>query len=450
MNMKIITLVILLVTTIIGCHSPKMNTIHLKGQMADMGTQEVIMEYTGVTGDFGTSLNRIIKTDASGYFDTTFVLEQPMYFNISRNILYLSPGDDLEVYLTPDTRQATFKGKGSEAQLFLKDRLYPKGGSFLLSGRNVRENFEKTKEVVDALAASKLAQLDTLKGVTELFKENERIRVKANLLNSYLTYALYNKENTGASREEQRQWYGRFITSVIPDVNQLMREITKNEYLDIIDVRDVIVYNLDQAEFMQGVEITPEMREIKDALQVLAKLDSSTDPEVILSMEEKTKSFQHEGIVSELREKIRNVKSLMTGQPAHEIIMTDVDGNEVLLSSFKGKNIYLDCWATWCGPCIQESPAFAALSEKYKDKDIVFIQLSTDNSRKTWLSYLKQKESVVPQFNSVDNEGLRVNWQIKYIPRFILIDKEFNIVESFAPRPSDPEITEHLDALLAK
>ena len=39
----------------------------------------------------------------------------------------------------------------------------------------------------------------------------------------------------------------RFITSVIPDVNQLMREITKNKYLDIIDVRDVIVYNLDQA-----------------------------------------------------------------------------------------------------------------------------------------------------------------------------------------------------------
>ena len=96
-----------------------------------------------------------------------------------------------------------------------------------------------------------------------------------------------------------------------------------------------------------------------------------------------------------------------------------------------------------CAPAI-------CLDEKYKDKDIVFIQLSTDNSRKTWLSYLKQKESVVPQFNSVDNEGLRVNWQIKYIPRFILIDKEFNIVESFAPRPSDPEITEHLDALLAK
>ena len=173
-----------------GCKTTPVAEIHLKGRLADMGSQEVSMEYTGVTGDFGTGRNIMLKTNEEGYFDTILPLREPTYFNISRNILYLSPGDDLEVYLTPDTRQATFKGKGSEAQLFLKDRLYPKGGSFLLSGRNVRENFEKTKEVVDALAASKLAQLDTLKGVTELFKENERIRVKANLLNSYLTYAL--------------------------------------------------------------------------------------------------------------------------------------------------------------------------------------------------------------------------------------------------------------------
>ena len=433
-----------------GCKTTPVAEVHLKGRLVDMGSQEVSMEYTGVTGDFGVSKNVMLRTDKEGYFDTILPLSEPTYFNISRNILYLAPGDDLEVYLTPDTRQATFKGKGCEAQLFLKDRLYPKGGSFLLSGRNVKANFEETKKEVDALAASKLAQLDTLRGVTKRFKANERIRVKANLLNSYLTYALYSKENTRTSREEQREWHKRFISSITPEVNHLMREIARNEYLDIIDVRDVIVYNLDQADFMREVEITPEMREIKEALQVLAKLDSSTDPVVILEMEKQIKAFQNQEIVTELQKKIRNVKSLMTGQPAHDIIMTDVEGNEVLLSSFKGKSIYLDCWATWCGPCIQESPAFVALKEKYEGKDIVFIQLSTDNSRKTWLNYLEQKQSTVLQYNSVDNEGLRVNWQVKYIPRFILIDKDFNIVQSFAPRPSDPEIKKCLDALVVE
>lgn len=54
--------------------------------------------------------------------------------------------------------------------------------------------------------------------------------------------------------------------------------------------------------------------------------------------------------------------------------MTDVDGNEKKLSDFRGKLIYIDLWATWCGPCIQESPAFTALSEKYPD--IEFLQIS--------------------------------------------------------------------------
>ena len=42
------------------------------------------------------------------------------------------------------------------------------------------------------------------------------------------------------------------------------------------------------------------------------------------------------------------------------------------LADFKGKVIYIDLWATWCGPCIQESPAFEALGKKYVGKDIVF------------------------------------------------------------------------------
>ena len=140
----------------------------------------------------------------------------------------------------------------------------------------------------------------------------------------------------------------------------------------------------------------------------------------------------------------------MVGEPAYDIVMTDTAGNKVKLSEFKGKVIYLDCWATWCGPCIQESPAFNKLQEQYKGQEIVFIQLSTDTARKSWLSFLRNKQTTTHQYNSVDHESLREKWQIKYIPRFILIDKDFKIYQAFAPRPSDSSIIECIDKLLQK
>lgn len=442
---------VVLATLFTACAPDSNNLqVHLKGRLLEMGSRSVEMEYSGVSGDFGKSKNMTFLTDNDGYFDTTFVLPEPGYFYISRNILYLSPGDDMEVYLTTDTRVAKFSGKGSAANTFLQDRLYPKGGSFLGSGEYVRANFEQTKSCVDSLAALKLAQLDTLSGVTELFKENERMRIKANVLNSYLSYTAYNKENKEASREEKRNWHAYFIATITPDVNTLMKEIAKDKYLDITDLRDVVIYNLNNQPFFSNVEVTPRMREIAEAQNVLAQLDASTDPTVIAEMEKTIQLFQDTDIIAELKQKIEGVKSLMPTQPAHDIVMTDTTGKEVLLSSFRGKNIYLDCWATWCGPCIEESPAFAALEQKYRDKDIVFIQLSTDNSRKSWLSYLKHKQPTVIQYNSVDNEGLRNKWQVKYIPRFILIDKNFTIVNAFALRPSEPGIEACLDELLSR
>lgn len=421
--------------------------VHLKGRLTDMGSREVALEYSGVSGDFGKGKDRMILTDAEGYFDTTFVLHAPAYFYISRNILYLSPGDDLTVELTPDNRQAVYSGVGSAANLFLKDRLYPKGGSFLESGHQVKDNFDLTKAVVDSLARRKLAELEGLQGVSDRFKSNEAARIKANLMNSYLAYRSYNRENKGKSREEVQAWNAAFTEAIAPEVNRLMREVAKNEYLDVVDVREVVLYHLDRETFFAGVEITPEMREIADAHQLLARLDASADTAVVREVETRLSTFANADVVHELDAKVQGVKSLLPGQPAHDIVMTDTAGNEVLLSSFKGKLIYLDCWATWCGPCIEESPAFNALSEQYAGEDIVFIQLSTDSSREAWLNYLSHKEVKLPQYNSVDHEGLRLKWQVKYIPRFILIDKDFKIIRAFAPRPSEEGIRDIMCAM---
>jgi hypothetical protein len=103
--------------------------VHLKGQLIGMGTTSVNMQYDGAAAIVGDSRDLTLHTDKNGCFDTTFVLKQPTYYNISRNTLYLSPGDDLTVRITTNNREATFTGRGAEANEYMKDRLFPKSGS---------------------------------------------------------------------------------------------------------------------------------------------------------------------------------------------------------------------------------------------------------------------------------------------------------------------------------
>ena len=112
--------------------------------------------------------------------------------------------------------------------------------------------------------------------------------------------------------------------------------------------------------------------------------------------------------------------------------------------------IYVDLWATWCGPCIQESPKFHELAKKYRNDNIVFLAVSTDTEKKSWLSFIEGKETGIPEYNCTDTKNLNEGWQIKYIPRFLLIDENFKIIDAYAPRPSQPEAVELLDKILKK
>jgi len=67
-------------------------------------------------------------------------------------------------------------------------------------------------------------------------------------------------------------------------------------------------------------------------------------------------------------------------KPANmDFAIKDLDGKDVKLSSYKGKVILLNFWATWCGPCKAEIPGFVELQEKYK-KDLVVIGYSVDDT----------------------------------------------------------------------
>jgi peroxiredoxin len=133
-----------------------------------------------------------------------------------------------------------------------------------------------------------------------------------------------------------------------------------------------------------------------------------------------------------------NLQRLKPGGPAPIFSLKDENGKMVSLSSFKGKTIYIDFWGVGCGPCIYDiKNNVPALHEKYKDKNIVFINICVDANEKDWKENLKKLD-----LHGVNllAEGWTKNpickaYNVNAIPHYYLLSSDGKIVNNNADGP---------------
>ncbi|RYY85783.1 MAG: redoxin domain-containing protein [Chitinophagaceae bacterium] len=141
-----------------------------------------------------------------------------------------------------------------------------------------------------------------------------------------------------------------------------------------------------------------------------------------------------------LQQDLLQLNSLMRGRQAPNFAAEATNNNRFTLDQFRGRYVVLDVWATWCGPCRQESPFFEDLAEKYTDERLAFVALSVDEDRMAWLREARFKSARVLQLHVADAlESFMKPYGVQTIPRFILIDPQGRIVNAFMPAPSDAE-----------
>lgn len=123
----------------------------------------------------------------------------------------------------------------------------------------------------------------------------------------------------------------------------------------------------------------------------------------------------------------------------------DTDDKMHTLADFKGKYVYIDLWATWCGPCRREMPFLRQLEEDYSGRNITFLSLSTDARKADWLKMVKGQQMTGVQLFLGSGSRFQTAYKADGIPHFILLDPEGKIVNANMLRPSSPDIRAYLD-----
>lgn len=142
-----------------------------------------------------------------------------------------------------------------------------------------------------------------------------------------------------------------------------------------------------------------------------------------------------------LEKGLDSIEKLRTGAVVDNFSFNDLEGNLVSLSDFKDKIIYLDLWASWCGPCINtfrtKTPEF---ENKLRDReDVVLMYISIDEKEEPWRNYLsKNPMRGVHLFAGKGFEAeIMKYFKVWGIPRYLIIGKDNKIIDVNAPRPGE-------------
>jgi thiol-disulfide isomerase/thioredoxin len=145
-----------------------------------------------------------------------------------------------------------------------------------------------------------------------------------------------------------------------------------------------------------------------------------------------------EKLIASVKKYAAQYEHLYKGRTAPDAEFYDAAGKPSKLSDYRGKVVYIDTWATWCGPCKREIPYLKTLEEEFHGKNIHFISVSTDRDVEAWKAFIAREQMSGLQLHQNEAPGKSISelYIVNSIPRFILIDEAGKIVTTDAPRPS--------------
>ena len=409
--------------------------VRLSGEITNPNSDKITIR--------GNGYSKVIKVNSNGAFDDTLAIKEgnfTFYDTKESTAIYLAPGYRLDISFDGKEFDETIKYRGIGEKPNNFNASY-----FLFNEKNNldSETYKKIEnqeyfdyELKTYASIKKLLNESEIENEEFLASQADKFRFK--MLNNLIT-KLGEDYFAGKTKAIITQYLDSetnkidFKDSVMFASNDGYRYFLSSYFVSGLtsgDLKTLELYNEELMEMQKKSIVTTLKRGI--SFYNMEKLDVYYQTIVKLVPNDKD--------INRMKEKFDRIKNLKKGSLSPSFNYPDSSGKNISLESLKGKLVYVDVWATWCGPCKAQIPFLKQLEEKYREEDIAFVSLSIDQLK----NISKWKDMIVDK----ELEGIQIiadkAWRSKFvtdyviegIPRFILIDKDGNLMNPMAPRPA--------------
>ncbi|TKG97225.1 TlpA family protein disulfide reductase [Puteibacter caeruleilacunae] len=233
------------------------------------------------------------------------------------------------------------------------------------------------------------------------------------------------------------------IYNYIYFVGSYISYITKNQLVD----NDSTDFQLAYMNVMNKQVLDAEVKEKLSYNVGLTKLERSKRLDDVYHLIKLNISDQK--YLDKVESIYKRLKKIERGAISPDFQFADVNGKMVGLKDLKGKLVYIDVWCTGCGPCMADLPYLQKLEKHYRGKGIHFVSINVLDKEEVWKKTIKEKHLEGIQLHA---DNVKINffkaYQVRGIPRYILLDADGRIIDSSAKRPTDEKLKEQLDRLI--
>lgn len=406
------------------------------------------------------------KAGDSGNFSLNYRLDRPGIFTLTNDgvkggvLLYIKPGSRMTADLTKEN--IVFSGNNTKENQFLqalKSRKEELSNQYPLNMSDAQAYktaiLRQLSEVQKFLAGA--SSLDA--EFTGTLKAYVAVQAYHSLLNYPFIYQLINQGNTVVLPEDYYDFLSRIdllspYLANLGNANPFLQEVfTALESEGILQggMRDYLVKRaarLKDPVVREDYLLYVLNIELFGYNQHLGQMLPQLEPMIITP----AGKAQWKEIKEKYAVQARENAHLNAGQVAVDFGGMDLSGKTHLLSDYKGKVVVVDVWNTGCKPCIAEIPYLKKLERKFAGKEVVFISLSLESGVDQWKKFLAKREMHGNQWieTAAFKSPFAKAYHVRFVPRFMVFDKQGRIVEVYAPRPSNPRLEALIDSELKK